>query len=103
MRRAGVSAAGLLLLLVGGVAAEEPLLQCGTYITRAQESAFLHLRSMVRRARARLDVATQRAAAIQQDNGEIAVLDASNGVASPLNPFDLANKTVTLTPGSAGY
>ena len=117
MRRVGVLAAGLVLLLAGGVAASaaaiqgEPLLQCGTYITKAQEAAFLHLRSMVIRAKARLEspatfrgaAAVQNAAAIQQDAGEIAVMDTSNGVASPLNPFDLANTTSTFRPGALGY
>jgi uncharacterized protein (TIGR03437 family) len=105
MRTPGVLTAGVLLLVGVGVAAEQPLLECGTYITNAQEQTFLHVRGMIRRAKQRLEgrLAAPLQAAIQQDAGEIAVMDASGGVAGSPNPFDLSNKTVTLQPVSGGY
>lgn len=94
------------LLLTTLLAAKEPLLECGSYIVKAQEEAFLHARSLVRRAAVRrtaADAAELRAARANQDVGEIAVIGSGNGVVGVRNPFDLVSKTVTFTPDGAGY
>ncbi|MEP6961551.1 MAG: hypothetical protein ABI995_05710 [Acidobacteriota bacterium] len=99
-------AAGLAVLFVcGALLAKEPLLECGSYFTKAQEELFLHMRHTVRRAAARLassDVAP-RAARANQDAGEIAVIGSGNGVVGVRNPFDLGSKTISFAPDGAGY
>ncbi|MEO8096862.1 MAG: hypothetical protein ABI811_04130 [Acidobacteriota bacterium] len=105
MHKRGLTAAGLaIIFLTGALAAKEPLLECGSYFTKAQEEIFLHLRHTVRRTAARLassDVA--RAARANQDVGEIAVIGAGNGVVGLRNPFDLGSKTITFAPVAGGY
>ncbi len=106
MRKRGLAAGLSILFLSGALAAKGPILECGSYIVKAQEEAFLHLRHSVRRVTARLaaaDVATSRAARANQDVGEIAVIGAGNGVVGLRNPFDLVSKTVSFTPDGAGY
>ena len=98
-------AAGL-VLIAGALAAKEPLLECGSYLVKAQEEAFLHLQHSVRRAAVRrsvADVATLRTARANQDVGEIAVIGSGNGVVGLRNPFDLVSRTVSFTPDGAGY
>jgi uncharacterized protein (TIGR03437 family) len=94
------------VLLTSILAAKEPLLECGSYIVKAQEEAFLHLQHAVRRASVRrsvVDVAELRAARANRDVGEIAVIGSGNGVVGLRNPFDLASKTISFTPDDAGY
>lgn len=98
-----VWAAGLLIVAVAW-AAKEPLLECGSYFTKAQEEHFLHARNVVRRAAARFAAASMdRAVRANQDVGEIAVIGAGNGVVATRNPLDLASRTVTYTPEGSSY
>ena len=106
MRRQGLAAGLFGFLVVGALAAKGPLLECGSYVVKAQEEAFLHLRHTVQRAATRLtaaDVAALRPARANQDVGEIAVIGSGNGVVGLRNPFDLVSKTVSFTPDGAGY
>jgi uncharacterized protein (TIGR03437 family) len=106
MRKRGALGGLLIVLLAGGLAAKDTILECGSYVVKAQEEAFLHLRHTVRRATTRLaaaDVATLRTARANQDVGEIAVIGSGNGVVGLRNPFDLISKTITFTPDGAGY
>ncbi|MEO5925885.1 MAG: hypothetical protein ABIR70_18850 [Bryobacteraceae bacterium] len=106
MLRRGLAGGLLILVVAAGLAAKETLLECGSYVVKAQEEAFLHLRHSVRRATSRLaaaDVGALRAARANQDVGEIAVIGSGNGVVGLRNPFDLVSKTVSFTPDIDGY
>lgn len=100
-----VAAWGLALASVLSAAAA-PQAQCGTSPVRPQQEAFLHLRSSLHRAKARLQTTTAlapRAAGFQRDFGNVAVMDASGGVIAQRNFFNLDNRTLIFTPGPAGY
>lgn len=104
LRRQGLCAAGLVLLVAGGLAAKEPLAECGTYFTAVQEEMFLHVRHLVSRARRpQAAEAAPRAAGVDRDIGDIAVIDSGGGVIAKRNRFNLSNRTLRFTPGEGGY
>jgi uncharacterized protein (TIGR03437 family) len=107
MRARGFIVAAWGLALAGVLfAAAAPQAECGASATRAQQEAFLHLRSNLQGAKARMQTTAAiapRAARFQQDFGNVAVMDASDGVVTQRNFFNLDNRTLVFTPGPAGY
>ena len=82
---------------------------CGAYVGRGQREMFLHRRQVVEQERARLtrsaqgEVAPTAATALNQDAGQIALLDDSAGVVARRNPFNLDRRTLIFTPAQSGY
>ena len=73
---------------------------CGAPHTAA-ESLFLHQQRILHQpwtARAQEEVA-----AGSYDDGDIAVIEASQHLIAPANPIDLSNQKVTITPGEDGF
>jgi uncharacterized protein (TIGR03437 family) len=93
-----------ILLVTIAAYAKEPLAECGSFATKAQEEAFLHAQSQRRTALARA-AGTLREAVSRpnQDFGNIATIGAGKGVVAARNPFDLAGRTLTFTPTGTGY
>src|SRR5258708_4751403 len=82
------------------LAASQPFADCGTGAGRLQQEMFLHQRHVAERAKTR---AIAAASPLQQDVGQIAVIDDSGGVIGRRNPFNLDHRTVVLEPAPAGY
>ena len=72
----------------------------GTYRGRILTERFYHQQAISRRIVA---LAAEQAAPARPDQGDIAVLDTSNGVVPEANAFDLRGLTIRFTPSQAGY
>lgn len=83
------------LLLVPPALAKTIPITCGTQRGNWLEQQSRHRASVRNR---KTLAATRRAAAYQQDSGNIAVMDDSDGVLATPNPFDLNGKTLEFTP-----
>ncbi|HWR51047.1 MAG TPA: hypothetical protein VN428_08070 [Bryobacteraceae bacterium] len=112
MRRSSrVLIAALCLLLVLPVWGRQDPSVCGTYRGRLQEELYRHKRNVAHRARLRsgtrsagvgtAGVAAGPVYATRPDAGDIAIVEASDGVVAVPNTFDLNGRTVTFTPSGA--
>ena len=89
----------LLVPLIGPLAEAKSNGQwCGTYPGQTHEELDLHRKS---RLAGKFKAATSRTAA--RLDGNILILDDSDGVVARRNPFNLLNRSVTFTPSAAGY
>jgi hypothetical protein len=73
---------------------------CGTHSSKADEELFLHRQAERRTGQSRI----KRLAAARNSNrdyGNIAVLDASEGLVARRNPFNLDLKTISFVPSDA--
>ncbi len=75
-------------------------LGCGTTPTLAAEEAYLHSRAERNRPAGRLKRLSS-ARATNQDNGNIAIIDDSDGVIARRNPFNLDLSTIVFAPSIA--
>jgi uncharacterized protein (TIGR03437 family) len=82
---------------------------CGTHAEISREQTFLHRQSLKAhgwKRQSHLAAVVKSAAATNQDYGNIAVIEDSDGVITRPNQFDLDQKTITFTPAgpnAAGY
>ncbi len=89
----------LLVPLIGPLAVAKSNGQwCGTYPGQTHEELDLHRKSRLAR---KYKTATKSTAA--RLDGNLLILDDSDGVVARRNPFNLTNRSVTFTPSSAGY
>lgn len=110
MRRSTrVLIAALCLLLAVPVWGRQDPSLCGTYRGRLQEELHRHKRNMAYRARlgsrtrsaGTAGIAAGPVYATRPDAGDIAIVEASDGVVAVPNTFDLNDRTVTFTPSGA--
>src|ERR1035441_6910361 len=96
---------GFLSLVIATIAA--PLMArhgtagCGTTTTTPDEVLFLHRQAERARA-ARLGPLAVATPSTNRDIGNVAIIEASDGVVETLNQFDLDNATLTFTPAAGG-
>jgi uncharacterized protein (TIGR03437 family) len=90
--------AGSAFLLAAGAASETG--HSGTYRGRILSERFLHQQAQSRRAVA---LSAEQPGPVRQDQGDIAVIDTSNGVVPSPNTFDLAGVSLRFEPSAAGY
>jgi len=93
--------AGIALLVpffVGLAAARSNSSWCGSYPGRTHEELDLHRKSL---RHPKLKAATGRPAA--RLDGNILILEDSDGVVARRNPFNLLNRAVTFSPAPTGY
>jgi uncharacterized protein (TIGR03437 family) len=98
-----LSAATLYLSAPQAHAARNPASDCGTEPGRLQQEIFLHQRHVLSRALAKPEASRSATPIINQDVGNVAVIDDSGGVVGRRNLFDLDRKTLVFSPQSAGY
>ena len=86
------------LCLAGPAMPRQEPSSCGTHGEKVKEQLHLHRGAALRAAKSglRLLAAAPRA----QDVGDIAILEDSGDLVARLNPFDLAQRTVTFTAAS---
>ncbi|MEZ5360944.1 MAG: hypothetical protein R2748_01045 [Bryobacterales bacterium] len=92
----------LLLAALPAVAAKAPSESSlsGTYRGRVLTERFRHEQALSRR---RAALRAEQVAPPRQDQGEIAVMEASDFIIAPLNLFDLQGITLRFTPSASGY
>lgn len=83
------------------VAARHGALGCGTTDATPAEALFLHRQAQRARA-ARPRPLAAATASTNRDMGDVAVIEAGDGVVEKGNPFNLDAKTLTFTPISGG-
>jgi uncharacterized protein (TIGR03437 family) len=99
-----MSACATLLIFTSVVfGASQPGKECGTQPARPQQELFLHQRHMVSRARGARFEPRAQTTGINQDVGDLAVLDDSGGVIGRRNIFDLDRRTLIFQPDASGY
>src|SRR5947207_2783042 len=85
--------------------ARQPTAGCGTTRESANEALFLHRQAQrARAARPPLAQASLRTSTptARGDQGNLAIIEDSNGVVERLNQFNLDFSTLTFTPGAPG-
>lgn len=88
------------LCLTGPAMPRQEPSSCGTHGEKGKEQLHLHRRAALRTAKSGLRLLT--AAPRAQDAGDVAILEDSGDLVARLNPFDLAQRTVTFTAVSTG-
>lgn len=90
-----------LLVAAPAAVARQDVAVCGSYADRLREEVYLHFQSEALRARNRGGIrpyATQPVHAATQDEGNIVLMEDSEGVVSKRNEFDLDTRTVSFVP-----
>ncbi len=102
MKELGIAAALACVIASGGLCRQDPVV-CGTYPAKRDEQLGLHWRAEALRSSRvrRLGVAPAQTPAGVQDNGNLVVMEDSDGVVVRGKDFDLAAKTLTFQPVSA--
>ena len=91
-----------LFLVSEPLVAREVVQSCGTYPDRGKEELALHRRSMRNRTAKLEKLAGTEVPSANRDNGDIAILEDSDGVVARRNSFNLDRKTLRFTPASMG-
>ncbi|MEO8659190.1 MAG: hypothetical protein ABI693_12015, partial [Bryobacteraceae bacterium] len=95
-----LSLLGIALILPTPAAARQDQAICGTHSVTWREQLYRHQQSIRALGAARSRQALSISPGAQQDVGNIATMDNSNGVVSEANSFDLDNKTLTFQPSA---
>ncbi len=93
------------LLVTPPLGAREGVAVCGWHPDRLQEEVHLHVKARARRARERGGIrlhAAESGRAATQDQGEIVLMEDSDGVVSRRNEFDLDGQMLSFIPSGAG-
>ncbi|MBZ5725924.1 MAG: hypothetical protein LAP87_13110 [Acidobacteriia bacterium] len=88
----------ILALLAAPVSARHEVVVCGTTRETANETLFLHRQAVRARQAGGIQALAAAAPSANRDNGDIAIVEDTDGVVARQNQFSLDNNTLTFTP-----